>query len=153
MGFVYRIVRVLKALWIVFSETINILRKLHKNNIFGMPRKFYHRVMYIAPSSGHELLSFNFPFKYILKRFKIVLWCLEWECCTFQKIDGYSFKCTNTILWLYDFFNSTSEWLSGLKVIFVNTSKIYINLSFSAPECWHNPIYWIHKPLKSTWYE
>ena len=39
MGFVYRVVRVLKALWIVLSETINILRKLHKTNIFGMPPK------------------------------------------------------------------------------------------------------------------
>ena len=37
MGFVYSIVQVLKALGIVLSETINILRKMHKNNIFGMP--------------------------------------------------------------------------------------------------------------------
>ena len=35
MDFVYRVVRVLKAL----SETINFLRKLHKTNIFGMPPK------------------------------------------------------------------------------------------------------------------
>ena len=39
MGFVYRVVWVLKALWIILSETINILRKLHKTNIFGMPPK------------------------------------------------------------------------------------------------------------------
>ena len=39
MGFVYRVVWVLKALWIVLSETINILRKLHKTRIFGMPPK------------------------------------------------------------------------------------------------------------------
>ena len=31
--------KVLKALWIIFSETINILSKLHKTNIFGMPPK------------------------------------------------------------------------------------------------------------------
>ena len=38
MRFVYRVVWVLKkALWIVLSQTINILRKLHKTNIFGMP--------------------------------------------------------------------------------------------------------------------
>ena len=39
MGFVYRVVRVLKALCIFLSETINFLRKLHKTNIFGMPPK------------------------------------------------------------------------------------------------------------------
>ena len=39
MGFVYRVVWVLKALWIFPSETINFLRKLHKTNIFGMPPK------------------------------------------------------------------------------------------------------------------
>ena len=39
MGFVYRVVWVLKALWIILSETIKILRKLHKANIFGMPPK------------------------------------------------------------------------------------------------------------------
>ena len=36
MGFVYIVTLVLKALWIVLSETINILRKLHKTNIFGI---------------------------------------------------------------------------------------------------------------------
>ena len=37
--FVYRVVWVLEALWTVLSETINVLRKLHKTNIFGMPPK------------------------------------------------------------------------------------------------------------------
>ena len=72
MGFVYRVVWVLKALSIFLSETNNFLRKLHKKNIFGMPRKFYHRVMYIAPSSGHISLAFNMPFKLILRRFEVV---------------------------------------------------------------------------------
>ena len=98
MGFVYRVVRVLKALWIFLSETINSLRKLHKTNIFGMPPKFYHRVMYKAPSSGHISLNFNMPFKLNLRRFEVVFWYLEWECCTFWKLDGNSFKSTNTIL-------------------------------------------------------
>ena len=31
-----------------------------------MPPKFYHRVMYIAPSSGHISLNFNMPLKFIL---------------------------------------------------------------------------------------
>ena len=72
MGVVYRVVRVLKALWIYLTFS-------------GCPRKFYHRVMYIAPSSGHISLNFNVPFKLILRRFELVFWCLEWECCTFFK--------------------------------------------------------------------
>ena len=57
--------------------------------------------MYIAPSSGHISLNLNMPFKLILRRFEVVFWCLKWECCTFWKIDGNSFKSTNTILWLW----------------------------------------------------
>ena len=37
---------------LLLSETINFLTKLHKTYIFGCPRKFHHRVMYIAPSSA-----------------------------------------------------------------------------------------------------
>ena len=46
---------------------------------------FYHRFMFIAPSSDHSLLTLNLPFKVILRRFEVVFWCLECECCTFQK--------------------------------------------------------------------
>ena len=53
--------------------------------------------MYIAPSSGHKLLNLDLPFKLILRRCEVIFWCLEWECCTFKKIDGNSFKSTNTI--------------------------------------------------------
>ena len=91
------VIWVLKALWIILSETINIWRKLHKTKYFGMPPKFYHRVMYIAPSSGHEWLNLYLPFSLILRRFEVVFWCLEWECCTFWKIEGNSFKSTNTM--------------------------------------------------------
>ena len=57
--FVYRVAQVLKAMWIILSETINILRKLHETNIFGMPPKILPQsyVHYIAPSSGHILLN------------------------------------------------------------------------------------------------
>ena len=99
MGFVYRVVWDLKALWIFLSETINFLRKLQsiKLTFSGCPRKFYHRVMYIAPSSGHIALNCNMPFKLILRRFEVVFWCLEWECCTFWKIGGNSFKSTKQL--------------------------------------------------------
>ena len=42
--------------------------------------------MYIAPSSGESLLNLNVPFTLILRRFEVVFWCLEWECCTFKRL-------------------------------------------------------------------
>ena len=51
------VIWVLKALWIISSKTIKI----------GIPPKFYHRVMHIAPSSGHEWLNLNLPFTLISK--------------------------------------------------------------------------------------
>ena len=58
MGFVYKVLSILKALWIILSETISILRKLEekkKKNLkfLRCPWKFDHRFMYIAPSSDH----------------------------------------------------------------------------------------------------
>ena len=94
------VVSVLIALCIILSETINILRKLHKTKIFWMPPRFYHRVMYKAPSTGHGLLNLNLPFKLMLRRFEVVFWCLEWECCTFGKIDKNTLRSTNIMLWL-----------------------------------------------------
>ena len=75
MSFVYRVSWILKDLWTVLSETINILRNLHKQKNFffflgGGPWKCYHRFMYIAPSSDHSLLVINLPFKLILRRFE-----------------------------------------------------------------------------------
>ena len=43
--------------------------------------------MYKAPSSNHSLLTLNLPFKVILRKFEVVSRWLEWEWCTFQKID------------------------------------------------------------------
>ena len=80
MGFVYRVLWVVKALWIVLSETINILRNLQKQTFLGCPREFCHMFIYIAPSRGHSLLTPSLPFKVILRRFEVVFWCLEWDC-------------------------------------------------------------------------
>ena len=106
-----------------------------------MPRTFCHRVMYIAPSSGHISLNFNMPLKLILRRFEVVFWCLGRECCTFWKIDGNSFKSTNTILlhgfnsWFlvgkvkYQMGNNFTEWKFpfycriALKIIFMAEKK------------------------------
>ena len=99
MGFVYRVVRVLKALWIFFSETIIFFGENCIKLIFsGCPRNFCHRVMYIAPSSDYISLNWKMPFKLILRMIEVVFWCMEGECCIFKKIDGNSFKSTNTIL-------------------------------------------------------
>ena len=64
MGFVYRVLWFLMSLWIVLSETITILRKLHEVKIFGIPI-FLTRVMYIAPFSGHTLFNLNLCLKLI----------------------------------------------------------------------------------------
>ena len=70
-----RVLWILKALWIVLSETINILRKLHETNISGMPPpppNFFMVVIVLcklAPSSGHALLNLNLPCRLILRRF------------------------------------------------------------------------------------
>ena len=81
---------------IVLSETItkvfwDICIKL---KFSGDPRKFNDIFMYIAPSSGSSLLILNLPCKLIQMRFDVVSWCLEWNCCTFQKINDNSFKST-----------------------------------------------------------
>ena len=99
MAFICRVVWVLKALWIFLSDTINFLRKLHKTIHFRDAPENSIIVMYIAPSSGHISLKFDMPFKLILRSFEIVFWCMEWECCTFCKIDGNSFKSTNTTIY------------------------------------------------------
>ena len=50
MGFVYGIVWVLKALWIILPEIITILRKMHKTKIFGMPPKVLPYDSYVHSS-------------------------------------------------------------------------------------------------------
>ena len=91
-----RVLWIVKALWIVWSETINILRYLQFKTFLGCPRQFHHRFMHIYPSSGHSFVNLNVPFKLILRTFDVAFWYLEWECCTFQKIDENWFKSTNT---------------------------------------------------------
>ena len=98
-----------QALWMVLSETINILRKLPPKNYIlfsGCPRKFHHRFMYIVPSSGEPLPNLNSTFIWILWSFEAVFWCLEWECSTVHKIDENSFKSTNTCTMALNIANS-----------------------------------------------
>ena len=77
------------------SETIYILRKLHKTNISGMPRKFDDR----APSSGRILLNVNLPFELNLRKSEVVFWCLRGECWPFWKINEWKFIQIHQ--WLY----------------------------------------------------
>ena len=63
-------------MWIVLLETINILSNLREKNL-GCSREFYHRFMYITPSSDCILVTFSLPIKVILRRFEVILWCLD----------------------------------------------------------------------------
>ena len=93
---------------IVLSETINILRNLQKTNIFRMPPRILSYVyVHVAPSSDPFIgdpQSLSLPFKVILnlRRFEVIFWCLEWECCTFQTTVDNSNRSnpSNAILWL-----------------------------------------------------
>ena len=74
MGFVYRVVWALKPLWIFLSESLKpsiFWENCIKLTFSGCPRKFYHRVMYIAPSSGHISLNLNMLFKFILRSLRL----------------------------------------------------------------------------------
>ena len=88
-------------MWFVLSETIDILRNLHQKKLTfsGCPREFYHRFIYIAPSSDLSLLSLNVPLKWFyggLMVFSNVR--SENAAPFFKQIDENSFKSTNTII-------------------------------------------------------
>ena len=99
MGFDYRVLLILKAIHLIFFFVWNHYFFEKENNFRNAPENFT-MFMHIAPSSDHSLLTLNLPFNVILRKFEIVSRCLEWEWCTFQKIDENSFKSTNPILWL-----------------------------------------------------
>ena len=88
MGLAYRVLWILKALWIVWLKP-SIFWEIAKNNFRRFPREFYHRFMYKASSCNCPLQTLNLPLKMILRRFEIVYRCLKWECCTFQKTDKF----------------------------------------------------------------
>ena len=103
-GFLNRVIWVLYKPCESFCLKPSTFRENCINLTFsGCPRKFYHRAMYIAPSSAHISLNFNMPFKLILRslrRFEAVFWCLEWECCTsFKKLMEVHSN-PPTLLWL-----------------------------------------------------
>ena len=54
------------------SETINIFKKLHKTNTFGMPSENVVVYVNVAPNNDNELLNRNLPFKLILRMFEAV---------------------------------------------------------------------------------
>ena len=90
-------------MWIVLSETINNFAKFAKKHNFfrdAGPQDYgdlCHIFMYIAPSNDRSLLTLALPFKVIQRRFGVVFWCLEWECCTFQTSVENRFKFTKTM--------------------------------------------------------
>ena len=108
-----------------------------KLTFLGCPQKFYHSVMYIAPSSGHELLKLNLPFKLILRRFEVVFWCLEWECSNIWRTDGNSFKFTNTITALCSFFTLIQSNFSLKNYFYAIFCQTVIFLFFPNIKQWH----------------
>ena len=59
----------------------NIAKKL----FFGFPENFTIGLCTCSSLWCGSLVNLNVPFKLILRRFEVVLWCLEWECYTFNK--------------------------------------------------------------------
>ena len=56
------------------NKNLNLIGFVHKvlMNSKSLVNHFYHRFMYIAPSSGEPLPNLNLPFKWILRRFEVV---------------------------------------------------------------------------------
>ena len=78
MNFVYRVLWILKAVWIVLSETINILRNLPPPpKKRGMPPIILPYIYVIAPSSDHSFLSLNLPFK-LMSGVRILHFSKDW---------------------------------------------------------------------------
>ena len=93
MGIVYRVLWVLKSLWIILSETISILRKLQQKKLtfLGCPRKFYHRFMYIAPSSGEPLPNLILALNGFFGGLRLFSDVWEWECMLQSLNDWWKF--------------------------------------------------------------
>ena len=90
MGFICRV------LWIILSVIRNILRYLPQTKKIQVPHLPPPREFWLPPVVIHCWPSMCL-FKVILRQFEVVFRCLEWECCTFQKIDENSFKSTDTM--------------------------------------------------------
>ena len=55
------------------------------------PNKIYSPPLIILPqvyvhSSLKWLVTLYLPYKVIQRRFGVVIWCLEWECCTLKRM-------------------------------------------------------------------
>ena len=74
MHFIYRVLCILKALRIVLSKTINILRNVQNNNKIWDASETFSIGLYIhvAPSSDHSLMTLTLLFKVILRRYVVV---------------------------------------------------------------------------------
>ena len=63
-----------------------ICKKKTTHKFLGWPGECYHRFMYIALSTDNSLLTLKLPFKVILSICEVVVWCMEWEWCTFKRL-------------------------------------------------------------------
>ena len=110
-------------MWIVLFENINILEKFaHKRR-----REFYHRFMYIAPSSDHSMINLNLPFKVILRRFEVVSDVWSENAALFKRWMKSHSNPPITILWL----QWTCDGLGICNLLSIHTSqKAEFSLSF-----------------------
>ena len=94
--FISRVSGILKALWIILSETINILTNFNnKNNIFWMPPRI---LPYILSTQLPLVVILCWTLMCLLNLLVVWVVFFVWECCNFKKIDENSFKSTNTML-------------------------------------------------------
>ena len=82
----------------MFCLKLSIFWEICTHKMGGGGRELYNRLMYIAPSSDHSLLTLNLPFKVILYRDLRLFSASRVKILHFSKEN--SFKSTNTIIWL-----------------------------------------------------
>ena len=105
-------------------------------------------------------MTLNLHSKVILKRFEVVFWCLEWESCTFQNIDGNSFKSTNTIMADFFFFGGerngrwNTPYVSPMVTKWNLKPITYTTLQaiYTLPRCdWNDDHLWTDYSSSSQW--
>ena len=82
-GFQIRLLKHEKGVfWIILQEVKNLI--MGSLTCIGCDSPIRLKA-YIAHSSGRSLMNLNLPFKLSLRWFEVVFWCLQWECCAFEK--------------------------------------------------------------------
>ena len=128
----------------------------------GCPRKFYHRVMYIAPSSGHISLNFIMPLKLILRRFGLFSDVWSKHAALFERLmeihsnPPILYYCINPLKMVLSF-GKISESICWYLISFPNIIKslswqqVNDNVLTSTAYCGLGKQIQIHIPFIITW--